>query len=74
MAEAGFLLSYGADLNALGRRAAIYIDKILKGSSPTELPIERSAEFELVVNSETAKAISLVLPAAMLQRADRVIR
>ena len=73
LAEAGFMLSYGADLEALGRRAVVYIDKILRGAHPGELPIERPTRFELVVNLKAARAIGLTLPAATLQRADRLI-
>lgn len=73
MADAGFLLSYGTNLEALGRRAATFVDKILKGTRPGELPIERPTEFELVVNLHTARAMGIRLPEVILQRAQRVI-
>ena len=74
LAQAGSLIGFGPNLEAALQTAAEYVDKILRGASPAELPIEQPTKFGLVINQKTARALGLVLPQALLVRADEVIQ
>jgi len=69
----GCLVAYGPSYGALARRAAVYVDKILKGAKPAHLSVEQPTNFELVINLKTAKALGLTIPPSLMQRADQLI-
>jgi putative ABC transport system substrate-binding protein len=73
-AEAGGLMSYGPNFRELWRRAAAYVDKILREAKPSDLPVEQATKFELVINLKTAKVLGLTIPPSLLGRADELIQ
>jgi putative ABC transport system substrate-binding protein len=74
LVEAGGLMSYGVNVPALYRRAAYFVDRILRGAKPADLPVEQPTKFEFIINLKTAKQIGVTIPQSVLFRADRVIR
>jgi putative ABC transport system substrate-binding protein len=72
--EAGGLMSYGTDNTDLYRRAAVYVDKILKGAKPADLPVQQATKFEFIINLKAAKQIGLTIPVRVLERANKVIK
>jgi putative ABC transport system substrate-binding protein len=72
--DEGGLMFYGVDLTDLYRRAAVYVDKILKGAKPADLPVQQATKFEFVINLKTAKQIDLTIPVRVLERANQVIK
>ena len=72
--DEGGLMSYGADYVDLYRRAAVYVDKILKGAKPADLPVQQATKFEFIINLKAAKQIDLTIPVRVLERANQVIR
>ena len=72
--DAGGLMSYGPNYAALFRKAARHVDKILRGATPADLPVEQPTEYDFVINLKTAKALGLIIPQAVLARADELIR
>jgi len=72
--DEGGLMSYGADLADLYRRAAVYVDKILKGAKPADLPVQQATKFEFIINLNAAKQIGLTIPPRVLERANQVIK